>query len=239
MPRVLGHQHLAMHRRPPCVQLRHRHLSGAVQDRCGLQEPSSACMPTQWRVHGVHPGLPVCRTDGVCVECSTASSGLCKEPTPVCDELHGECVARCIVDADCKGPTRPACGAAGVCVECTAANKSLCTGTRPGCFVSAGMCVASCTSDAQCTDPLWPACGPEGFCRQCSGVNTTRCSPLSPTCDTAVGLCVAAPLNTGVSLEGSGLTCATGRPERVAGVSVLLLGLGALMILAGRRRNRR
>lgn len=116
--------------------------------------------------------------------CSTSLD--CAAPTPICDQLPGECV-ECLLEADCANGERCR---DRVCEETRSCMNSLdCAGLgdRTICHPTSKTCeecaiAADCTGDADCVASQCVAYTP------CA--NSLDCASLGWVCDTGAGRCV-------------------------------------------------
>ncbi|HVR60770.1 MAG TPA: hypothetical protein VMU50_02675 [Polyangia bacterium] len=165
---------------PVCVP-----ATGACVE-CG---PGKACQEV---------GKPLCSPAGICVPCSTAGAGLCKDKDkmlPACNLSSGACV-RCASVADCLDKTTPFCSA-DQCVGCGSAGNTACMQLNskfPICS-SSGACV-ECGVDDHCSaTSTRPFCGRDSSCVGCdmapAGPNACAAhSPQQPVCNRDTGSCV-------------------------------------------------
>ena len=154
-----------------------------TKPRCDILDLSKTpqgfgtCEPCQTDPDCTHiPGLPHCETTtGECKECIVDVD--CKDPTkPVCDPANNKCITGCIKDEDCPSPTQPRCD--------TAVHQ---------CDL--------CTSDANCTRfAPTPLCGADttnnpGICVECNTNPDCAANPTEPVCDTTTNTCVECNTN--------------------------------------------
>ena len=128
-------------------------------------------------------GLPACRADGQCVQCTAgAAAAVCTGATPACDTATNTCV-QCTSGANCSGTT-PICGTAEKC--------------------------QACALDTECSalnDPARAACATTGACVQCTATNATKCTGTTSVCNTTTNACVECLTN--ATCAGAKPICAT------------------------------
>ena len=131
---------------------------------------------------------PLCReSDGMCVAC--LGDGDCDGSTPRCDTTAGECVA-CLNDTHCTNPAAARCGA-GACTGCT--DSEQCAG-----ITDAEVCDTDAATCVQCTAVERDACG-TNVCDGSTNTCTTRPEDSKGLCQDCVAdaecmdgqLCVA------------------------------------------------
>ena len=143
--------------------------------------------------------LPVCNTDGSCVECTDVNDAKCPG---VCDDALNVCDP-CTVNSDCLVPALPICDATnGICVEC------LMNGDCAGqiCNQNTNLC-ESCVDDSQCggMTPICDAAG-SGTCIEC--LQNDDCD--GEVCNTGANQCEPCTTSTDCAANAEAVVCDEG-----------------------------